>query len=184
MQAFPPIKLVIPRRFAAPFDHPDWIFELKHDGFRALAYITEGRCDLISRKHNRYKTFNRLGVDLSSLRVQNAIIDGEICCLDDEGRSQFNVLLRRRGEPVFYAFDLLWLNGEDIRPLPLLSRKERLRRLIDRHECSLLLFAQHVPTRGTAKGSCAAPKLRGARAGEPRPPLLPEARAAMIDVAA
>ena len=64
------------------------------------------------------------------LRVNNAILDGEIVCLDAAGHSVFNELLHRRGDPVFYAFDLLWLNGEDLRQLPLIERKQRLRRLI------------------------------------------------------
>jgi bifunctional non-homologous end joining protein LigD len=114
----------------APFDSSDWIFELKHDGFRALTYIADGRCQLVSRKNNPYKSFGRLREALAGLRLRDAVLDGEIVCLDDEGRSQFNQLLRRRGTPVFYAFDLLWLNGEDLRQLPLVRRKERLRRLI------------------------------------------------------
>jgi bifunctional non-homologous end joining protein LigD len=51
---------------------------------------------------------------------------------------------------VFCAFDLLWLNGEDLRQLPLLRRKERLRRLIDRNKCTSLMFAQHIEGKGTA----------------------------------
>ena len=82
---FPPIKLVIPVRRADPFDDRDWIFELKMDGFRALAYIGDGHCDLISRKNNRYKSFGPLREGLAGLRVPNAILDGEICCLDAEG---------------------------------------------------------------------------------------------------
>jgi ATP-dependent DNA ligase len=55
-----------------------------------------------------------------------------------------------RCEPLFYAFDLLWLNGEDLRHLPLVRRKERLRRLIDRNKCASLMFAQHIEGKGTA----------------------------------
>lgn len=150
MQQFPTIRLAIPTRVAAPFDHRDWVFELKHDGFRALAYIADGRCNLISRKNNTYKSFSLLREALAGVRVRDAVLDGEIVCLDDEGRSQFNTLLRRRGQPSFHAFDLLWLNGEDLRHLPLIRRKERLRRLIDRNKCASLLFAQHVQTRGEA----------------------------------
>ena len=150
MQQFPPIKLAIPVRSPAPFDHRDWVFELKHDGFRAVAYIADQHCDLVSRKNNRYKSFGPLREALAGLRVQNAILDGEICCLDDEGRSEFMELLRRRGQLVFYAFGLLWLNGEDLRHLPLLTRKERLRRLIDRNKIASLLFAQHIATKGIA----------------------------------
>jgi bifunctional non-homologous end joining protein LigD len=123
---------------------------LKYDGFRALAHISDGRCDLISRKNNVYKSFGPLREALAGLRIRDAVLDGEIVCLDDEGRSQFNELLRRRGEPVFYTFDLLWLNGEDLRHLPLVRRKERLRRLMDRNKCPSLLYAQYVEGRGKA----------------------------------
>jgi len=55
MQAFPTIGLAVPRRVADAFDHPDWVFELKHDGFRALAYIGDcGSCSLVSRKNSTY----------------------------------------------------------------------------------------------------------------------------------
>jgi ATP-dependent DNA ligase len=63
------------------------LFELKHDGFRALAYVADGRSDLISRKNNTYKSFGPLREALAGLRVQDAVLDGEIVCLDDEGRS-------------------------------------------------------------------------------------------------
>ena len=70
-----------------PFDHPDFLFELKHDGFRALEYITEGRCELVSRRRNPYKSFEQLRNNLAGLQVNDAIIDGEIVGLDSEGRS-------------------------------------------------------------------------------------------------
>jgi bifunctional non-homologous end joining protein LigD len=57
-------------RIASPFDHPDWIFELKHDGFRALAYIAEGNCSLISRNNYEYKSFAVLCEALARLRVR------------------------------------------------------------------------------------------------------------------
>ena len=57
---FPTIRLVIPTRVAAPFDNPDWFFELKHDGFRPLAHVADGRCDLISRKNNACKSLGPL----------------------------------------------------------------------------------------------------------------------------
>jgi bifunctional non-homologous end joining protein LigD len=93
MQQFPTIRPIIPTRAPAAFDDPDWVFELKHDGFRALCHIGDGSCDLISRKNNRYKSFGPLREALAGLRVRDAVLDGEICSLDDEGRSQFNPLL-------------------------------------------------------------------------------------------
>jgi len=112
-----------------PFDHPEFLFELKHDGFRALAYISDGQCELISRRRNSYKSFGELRSRLARLKVKNAVIDGEIVCLDSEGRSIFNELLFRRGCPIFYAFDLLYLNDRDLRQLPLIERKARLRQI-------------------------------------------------------
>ena len=82
--------------FRQPFDHPDWIFEL-WDGFRALAYLENGRARLISRRGNVYKTFGALCEGLAeSLPIRDAILDGEIVHLDDDGRPQFLSLLRRR----------------------------------------------------------------------------------------
>ena len=84
------------------------------DGFRALAYIDEGQCQLVSRKGNIYNSFAPLCSTLAGLGRQ-AILDGEIACLDSCGKPQFYDLLRRRGDPIFYAFDVLWLDGEDLR---------------------------------------------------------------------
>ena len=122
-------KLSLVRR---PFDDPNFLFELKHDGFRALAYISDGQCELISRRRNSYKNFGELRGHLAKLKVKSAVIDGELVCLDSEGRSIFNELLHRKGRPTFYAFDLLYLNGRDLRQLPLLERKEKLRALIEK----------------------------------------------------
>lgn len=112
MRVFPPIQTVIPLREREPFDDREWLFELKHDGFRALAFISDGECALVSRKNKVYKSFGPLRKALAGLRVQDAVLDGEIVVLDDEGRSLFYELMRRRGEPVFYAFDLLWQDGQ------------------------------------------------------------------------
>ena len=148
-----PLPVIEPMRLsriAAAFDHPDFLFELKHDGFRCLAYISENRCELVSRKKNHYKSFDSLKTALANLRAADAILDGEIVCLDSEGRSLFNQLLYRRAEPAFYCFDLLWLDGRDLRALPLIERKKRLRHLIAKNGCKLIIFAQHIAKHGTA----------------------------------
>ncbi|MFY9531971.1 MAG: hypothetical protein WBC04_15225 [Candidatus Acidiferrales bacterium] len=133
---------------SAPFDHPDWIFELKRDGFRSLAYIADGKCQLVSRRRSFYKRFGSLREAMAGLNVKSAILDGEIVCLDSEGRSLFYELLFKRGVPIFYAFDLLWLNGEDLRQLPLTERKQRLRQLIRTTKRSRVLYADHIEGRG------------------------------------
>jgi bifunctional non-homologous end joining protein LigD len=131
-----------------PFDHPDFLFELKHDGFRALAHIWDGKCELVSRRRNSYKSFQALRDSLATLKVKNAVIDGELVCLDAEGRSIFNELLHRKGHPVFYAFDLLYLNGRDLRQLPLIERKEKLRNLIEGSKLVDIICGKYVEGRG------------------------------------
>ena len=76
--------------------------------------------------------------------MQNAVIDGEIVCLDEEGRSIFNELLFRRGYPTFYAFDLLYLNGRDLRQLPLIERKEKLRAVIEKSGLPDVICGKYV----------------------------------------
>jgi bifunctional non-homologous end joining protein LigD len=138
------------KRLREPFDHPDWIFELKHDGFRGVAYISGAPCQLVSRNGNVFKNFKPLCEALGGkVRVKDAILDGEIVCLDGQGTSAFNQLLFRRGVQYFYSFDLVWLNGRDLRNLGLLERKERLRKLLIRANNPALLYADHIDRYGT-----------------------------------
>ena len=137
-------------RMAEPFNHPDWIFEIKWDGFRSLAFIENGRCRLVSRKGNEFKSFPALNSALpKECRARNAVLDGEIVCLDDSGGSQFTDLLFRRGEPRFYAFDLLSVDGENLRYLPLTDRKHKLRSVIP-PVGERLLYCDHVEGAGQA----------------------------------
>ena len=68
------------------------MYELKIDGFRALAYVENGKCDLVSRNGNTFRNFKDLAQWLGdNLRVESAVLDGEIACVDDSGRSVFNL---------------------------------------------------------------------------------------------
>lgn len=150
-------------RVRVPFSHADWLFEIKWDGFRALLFSDSDGVRLVSRRNNIFKSFpglcDGLGRDLKGRRC---VIDGEIVCLDDYGKSQFSNLLLRRAEPVFFGFDLLWdqhawsddeqerrrfRNGEDLRYLPLVDRKLRLRSLVPR-DGERLLYCDHVSRDG------------------------------------
>jgi hypothetical protein len=103
-------------RFDKPFEHADWIFEPKLDGFRAIAYIEDGVCQLVSRNRNAFKTFAPLAEATGQeLAPHAAILDGEIVRLGPDGRPLFYELMRRRGPFCFYAFDLVWLDGSDLR---------------------------------------------------------------------
>jgi bifunctional non-homologous end joining protein LigD len=145
----PQFKPANPILRADAFNHEDFIFELKMDGFRALAYVGEHGTRLVSRNGNVYRSFTELA---SAIHIEldcQAVLDGEIVILDAEGRPQFYDLLRRRGrgEPVFYVFDLLWLNGEDVRDRPLMERKSLLRSIVP-EQPSILLYADHVEREG------------------------------------
>jgi bifunctional non-homologous end joining protein LigD len=123
-----PMPLV---RISEPFNDPEWIFELKLDGFRALASVENRQCRLVSRNGHTFRRFDPLCAAIATeLTISDAILDGEIVCPDEDGRSRFNPLLFRKRTPIFAAFDLLWVDGEDRRELPLIERKERLRRVV------------------------------------------------------
>ena len=143
MKKLPHISSLTLTHQREPFDHTDWIFELKHDGFRAVAYISSGECKLVSRRGNVFKRLPTLYESLRKLPVKDTIFDSEIICLDGAGVSGFNELLFRRGQPYFYAFDLMWLNGYDL-AMRLLERKERLKKLILKAPSPSLLYADHL----------------------------------------
>ncbi len=135
-------------RSREPFSHPDWLFEIKLDGFRALLHSDADAVKLVSRNGNEFKSFAWLRDGLArDMKGRRCLLDGEIVCLDAQGKSQFRDLLFRRAEPAFYAFDILWdqhawsddqierrrfADGEDLRFLPLSDRKLRLRARVPR----------------------------------------------------
>jgi bifunctional non-homologous end joining protein LigD len=132
-----------------PFDHPDWVFELKHDGFRALAIIQGHHCRLISRRGHVFKQWPQLDRELAhTVNADRAVLDGEVVCLRPDGSSDFNALLFRRDWPVFYAFDVLQLDDQDLRGKPLRTRKRFLRRLVPHGDHWRLRYLDHVRERG------------------------------------
>ena len=138
-------------RVNQPFDDRDFLYEIKHDGYRGLAYLGDGACELVSRNGNTFKRWPELCRELAvTLKGHDAILDGELVCFDAEGRSLFAPLLFGRRIPCFVAFDLLWLDGEDLRDLSLLERKRWLRRLIPRRRQSRLQYLEHVRGRGVS----------------------------------
>jgi len=110
-----------------PFDDPGWLFDFKYDGFRALCYLENSRCRLVSRNGNHLARFDELGGQLAAvLHLDEAILDGEVIAADATGRPQFYELLRRTRAPSYVAFDVLWADGADLRGLPLSARRQRL----------------------------------------------------------
>src|SRR5262245_17764145 len=135
-------------RRSEPFDSDQFIFELKIDGFRALAHIENGHGDLVSRNGNTFRGFAELANWIAEhLRVESAVLDGEIACVDEAGRPIFRDLLFRRRQCGFIAFDLLFLNGKDLRTLPLIERKAALKKLL-RRKRSRILYLDHIERDG------------------------------------
>ena len=128
-----------------PFSDPDWLFEVKHDGFRSLAYIQDG-CEFVSRKGVTYSRFKDLAKVLSEIGHE-VILDGELVCLDDEGKSLFYDLMFNRAQAHFYAFDILWLDGEDVRGQSTLERKQLLQEVVT-DAADRLLYVDHIEEQG------------------------------------
>jgi bifunctional non-homologous end joining protein LigD len=135
-------------RRSEPFDSDLFIYELKIDGFRALAHIQNGQGELVSRNGNVFRGFADLATWIAEhLRVENAVLDGEIACLDEAGRPTFRDLIFRKRQCIFIAFDLLYLNGKDLRTLPLIERKVMLKTLI-RRKRARMFYLDHVESDG------------------------------------
>uniref|UniRef100_C6E8Q6 DNA ligase (ATP) n=1 Tax=Geobacter sp. (strain M21) TaxID=443144 RepID=C6E8Q6_GEOSM len=137
---------MLARSAAEPFDDPDWLFEIKLDGYRAIAEIEDGEALLYSRNNLSFnKRFPAIVQSLASLPV-TAVLDGEVVALDEKGRSYFQLLQNNRrtgeGNIYYYAFDLLYVDGEDLRAEPLEARKERLRSLLP--ELPWVRFGDHI----------------------------------------
>jgi bifunctional non-homologous end joining protein LigD len=117
-----------------PFDRSEWLFELKWDGFRAIAEVKRDHIRLYSRNLLPFeKEFAPIAAELKKIKFE-AVFDGEIVVVDENGRADFQLIqnYRRTGEGllVYYIFDLLFLEGYDLQGLPLAHRKETLRKIL------------------------------------------------------
>jgi len=146
-----------------PFDGDDWLFEIKWDGYRAVAFIENNKARLVSRNQNeltgRYPELKDLP---QFIKAKTAILDGEVVALDEQGRPSFSLMQQRTGfrpggrratpqagVPVlYYAFDLLYLDGYDLRRLPLEERKKKLASVILPGDS--LRFSDHYEGEGKA----------------------------------
>lgn len=137
----------------APFDDPSWIFEIKWDGYRAIADLRGDEPRLCSRNAKAFlPRYAKLLPDLKRIG-REAVLDGEVVVLDDEGRSSFQKLQMWETDPTgtlaYCAFDLLALDGKDLTSEPLLERKKRLKALLgDRG--GAVRYSDHVLGRGKA----------------------------------
>jgi bifunctional non-homologous end joining protein LigD len=147
-----PKSLMLATLVSEPFDDPDWLFEIKWDGYRALCTIEEKKFSLVSRNGldmlKRFPDLQALSGAFASLPI---VVDGEIVSLDTKGRSEFQRLQESQKKPAgltYVAFDLLYADGRDLRKTPLEERKSLLARLISSDD--LVLYSKHIVGRGKA----------------------------------
>ncbi|MEY9461927.1 ATP-dependent DNA ligase [Bradyrhizobium ottawaense] len=151
-------KSTLPRRLQpmlatltdSPFADPNWVFEDKFDGFRMVAEIRRGRVALYSRNGKIIShSYVEVAKALEGVKA-DAVIDGELVAIGKDGASHFQLLqnaLRHEAKLLYCAFDLMFADGEDLRPLPLLERKKRLKGILPRHK--LIAFSNHRKGNGT-----------------------------------
>ena len=144
-----------------PFDDKDWVFETKWDGFRAVAMAEPGRAKLYSRRgHDISAKYPSICAALAAIKHE-AVLDGELVALDAQGRSRFQLLQnagRNSARLLYCVFDLLYLDGKDLRGKPLLERKALLEKILP--NSPLLLYSAHVAGDGVKAFT------RAKRAGE------------------
>jgi bifunctional non-homologous end joining protein LigD len=141
------IEPCLPSKVARPPSGPLWVHEIKHDGYRLM----------VRRDGSRIRCFTRNGHDWADrfpaivdaalrIKASSLLIDGEVVIISDDGMPDFHALRsKRRGhEAMLFAFDLLEHDGADLRDLPLIERKRRLKRLLGRAKRRSIQFTEHL----------------------------------------
>lgn len=135
----------------APPTEPGWLYEVKWDGYRALAYLDKGKVELRSRNNKSFnEKFYPIHAALQKLKL-HAVLDGEIIVINEKGISDFGQLQNWRseadGDLVFYVFDVLWYNGESLLEMTLTSRQELLSKILPAHP--LIHISKAFPSTGS-----------------------------------
>ena len=141
-----------------PFDNPEWLFEIKWDGYRAVSFIQDGNIRLVSRNQNDLTAqFPELHDLPKSIKAETAVLDGEIVVLDDQGRPSFDLMQQRTGirgggrrtaarsdlPVLYYVFDLIYLDGYDLRRVALEQRKKALAQIVASSD--RIRYSDHFP---------------------------------------
>jgi bifunctional non-homologous end joining protein LigD len=149
-EPFPAIvQSMLPTLAKLPFSNPDWFFEPKWDGYRAICFLQNGSVRFESKNRKSLtQRFPDLRSISKSIKAETAIIDGEIVALDKKGLPCFAGL--RSGKAaiecaiVFYAFDLLYLNGDDLTQTPVIERKAILKRILPARYTGRVRYTEHI----------------------------------------
>jgi len=135
-----------------PFDHKDWIFELKLDGYRAIAEWKKNKARFYSRNGLSFSGRHPEIVNAFQKLKHDVVLDGEIVLFNEAGQPDFQKLQQfeeNRQLPLFYyVFDILYIDGKDIRFLPLIERKRILKKIIPRN--SIIKYSDHIKKEGKA----------------------------------
>lgn len=127
----------------------DWIHEIKYDGYRTLCLKNKKSIKLLTRSGlNWTKKYHDLEIECKKIKADSVVLDGEIVWLDEKGVSQFHGLQdsleeKKSADLLYYVFDLLYLNGFDLRGLPLLDRKKLLKEILENSDTKKVLFSEH-----------------------------------------
>jgi len=145
------IEPCLPSPAEHPPHGPNWIHEINHDGFRIMARREANDVQLITPNGNDLvNRFPHIAVAVAAIPAQSCLIDGEVIVCDPNGLAVFDLMLGYRAiaRAVFCAFDLLELNGEDLRRKPIESRKDALNQLLRRADAAGVVFNQHYKADG------------------------------------
>ena len=144
-----------------PFSSDEWLYEIKFDGYRAIAYIDDGKVRLVSRNQNEMTSlYPELQVLPKQVQGRQVVLDGEVVALDEQGRPSFSLMQQRAGirsgvkrtrpnseiPVLYYVFDLLYLDGYNLMRANLEQRKEVLKSIIT--ESDVLRFSEHFVGEG------------------------------------
>jgi bifunctional non-homologous end joining protein LigD len=144
------VKPMLATLIDEPFDNANWVYEIKWDGYRAIAYVQDGKARLVSRNLKPFTEKYGPVVDALNELTYNVVFDGEIVAIDENGVPNFQLMQNWQNTLVhlqFYIFDIIWYDGYDVTALPLLERKSLLEKIIP-EEHPVLRYSDHVVGEG------------------------------------
>ena len=181
------IPAMLAKEIKQPFDDKDWIFEIKWDGYRAIAELNKAEVKLYSRNGTLFNAKYPEVTDALAKMDIEAVIDGEIVVMDEQGNPNFQLLQdysEQQSHPIYYyVFDILKINNQPVMELPLVKRKELVRTLIQLHtlikENGIIKYSDHIEEKGKEMFALMAERnMEGIMAKKADSPYLPGHRTA------
>src|SRR6185369_5914690 len=130
-KVFPPMLATLAEH--APEDRAAWSYELKYDGFRAVAAIVGGTVAMWSRNElDLAPRFPLIAAALQKIKAKEVVLDGEVVAADEKGVPRFQLLQQGERRELMFVFDVLWLDGRDLRNLPYLERRALMEKVLAR----------------------------------------------------